>query len=163
MLDPTPLLTFSFLEWFEKQDTKNFNLVEFGCGNSTIYFNKFFKKVTTYEDDPDYLKQIKKMKLDNVEIFPFNFNTISNPKFKKSIEEAHCILIDNNYKNISREVIAKNLIEIYNYKNLLILDNGDWNPEAYFYLKKKYKNAYDFGWRNIKNDETITTVFADRV
>ena len=123
MLDPTPLLTFSFLEWFEKQDTKNFNLVEFGCGNSTIYFYKFFKKVTTYEDDPDYLKQIKKMKLDNVEIFPFNFDTISNPKFKKSIEEAHCILIDNNYKNISREVIAKNLIEIYNYKNLLILDN----------------------------------------
>ena len=28
MLEPVPLLTFSFLEWFKKQDTKNLNLVE---------------------------------------------------------------------------------------------------------------------------------------
>jgi len=163
MLDPIPLLAFSFLEWFKKQDTKNFNLVEFGCGNSTIYFSKFFKKITSYEDDPKYIEYIKNLSIANVEILPFNFKTISDSKFKKSIEEAHYILIDNNYKNISREVIAKNLIEIYDYKNLLILDNGNWNHEAYFYLKQKYKNSYDFGWRNIKNDETITTVFVDRI
>jgi len=163
MLEPTPLLTFSFLDWFKKQNTKNFNLVEFGCGNSTIYFSRYFKKIISYEDDPVYIQHIKNLKLSNVVIEPFNFKTIAEPSFKQSIEEAQYILIDNNYKNISREVIAKNLIDVYNYQNLLILDNGNWNPEAYFYLKQKYKNAYDFGWRNIKNDETITTVFVDRI
>lgn len=163
MLEPVPLLTFSFLEWFKKQDTKNLNLVEFGCGNSTIYFSQFFNKVTSYEDDPKYIKRIKNLNIPNVEIHSFDFKTIANPKFKQSIDEAHYILIDNEAKKISREVVAKNLIGVYDYKNIIILDNGDWNTKAYFYLKKKYQNAFDFGWRNIKNDETITTVFVDRI
>ena len=40
-----PLLTFSFVDWLEDQDTKQKKLIEFGSGESTIYFSKKFQKV----------------------------------------------------------------------------------------------------------------------
>jgi hypothetical protein len=159
---PIPRLTFSFLEWFEKQNTKEFNLVEFGAGDSTIYFSNYFKKVTSYEDDLTYFDKIKNLNIPNVEIILFNFENIGNLKFKQSIQEAHIILIDNNPGNISREVVAKNLIDVYNYRNILILDNGNLNYRAYLYLKKNYKIVYNFLGRNYEDPETVTTVFVDR-
>ena len=45
-----PQLTFDFIEWMEEQDTREKTFIEFGSGDSTIYFSSKFKKVITYED-----------------------------------------------------------------------------------------------------------------
>ena len=162
MATATPLLTTSFLNWIEKQDTKNLNFLEFGAGNSSIYFSNLFKYVISYEDNEDYVNKLNAMKIPNLLVKHFNFKTIENPSFSKSIAEADYILIDNTTSNISRDVVARNLISVYNYRNKIILDNGNWNPGAYFYLRKKYKNFLDFGWRNVEDEETITTIFWER-
>ena len=46
-----PQLTFDFIEWMEEQDTVEKTIIEFGSGDSTIYFSTKFKKVITYEDE----------------------------------------------------------------------------------------------------------------
>ena len=70
------------------------------------------------------------------------------------------VLIDNSeVMSYKRRDVAINLIEKYNYKNTIILDNGNWDPNAYFYLKKMCKKCTDYGWSNTYGQETITSVF----
>ena len=61
MATATPLLTTSFLNWIEKQDTKNLNFLEFGAGNSSIYFSNLFKYVISYEDNDMVTEDSDKM------------------------------------------------------------------------------------------------------
>ena len=54
------------------------------------------------------------------------------------------------------------LLEKIDYQNILILDNGNWNGDCYFYLRTKYKSYQDFIGINPRGDRTVTTVFHDR-
>jgi len=58
---PVPLLTYSFIDYLESHDFSDFNLIEFGSGNSTLYFEKRFKSVTSYETDIEWYKKIKNL------------------------------------------------------------------------------------------------------
>ena len=62
--NPMPLLTNSFLSWFETQSWNNKNLLELGSGSSTLYFAKYFKYLTSIETNHDWyhklLPEIKK-------------------------------------------------------------------------------------------------------
>ena len=51
MRSEIPLLTLSFIEWLEKQDTKTKTLLEIGSGKSTLYFSQKFAQVKSFEDD----------------------------------------------------------------------------------------------------------------
>lgn len=48
-----PLLTNSFLGWFETQNWDNKVLLELGSGSSTLYFAKHFRKVISWETNKD--------------------------------------------------------------------------------------------------------------
>ena len=148
-------LTHSFLKWITEQNTKDKVILEFGSGGSTIFLSKIFKHVKSFEHNNEWKLKIKKLSPINVTLYNFNFNCF--PKILKNVDY---ILIDNDPNYFKREDIAKIMIEKYNYKNITILDNGNWNPICYFYLKKMYKNCQDFGWYNTYGDETITSVFS---
>jgi len=150
-----PQLTHSFLKWITTQDTKDKTILEFGSGGSTVFFSKIFKQVISFESNPEYMKEVQKQIPDNVFLYPFTFE-----KFPQVLEGVDYILIDNNPgKSIQRSRIAEKIIE-YGYKNIIILDNGNWNPTAYFYLRKMCKEYRDFGWHNTAGSETITSVFS---
>ena len=73
------------------------------------------------------------------------------------------ILIDNNPRdNNSRLYVAQALIEKINYQNTLVLDNGNWNGDCYFYLRTKYNFFNDFIGINPRGDRSVTTVFYGR-
>jgi|TARA_R100000084_G_scaffold100971_1_gene55771 hypothetical protein len=157
-----PLLTLSFIEWLEKQDTKTKTLLEFGSGDSTIYFSQKFARVKSFEDDINWLHHVEKRLLPanihNVELYQLNLSFyLQHPNIADDVQY---VLIDNNPQNISRLTIAKILTQKLNYKGTLILDNSNWNPEAYFYLRKFYSFYEDFGWFNYAGEETITSVFS---
>lgn len=157
-----PLLTYRFIEWFEEQDVKEKTLIEFGSGDSTIYFSNKFKKVITYEDDLNWLQRIKSFNLPNVEIRQFGLSFYKQDS--QSFKDADFILIDNNPRaNNLRLYVAEALIEKINYKNNLILDNGNWNPDAYFYLRRKYRHFEDFIGHRKSGEFTVTTLFSERI
>ena len=58
--NPIPLLTNTFLNWFETQSWSDLNLLEFGSGGSTLYFSKFFRSVTSYETNLEWYNQLIK-------------------------------------------------------------------------------------------------------
>lgn len=157
-----PGLTFDFIEWIEKQDVAQNTLIEFGSGNSTLYFSSKFKKVVTFEDEPEWLEKIVSRNLHNVEakVLDYNFH-LQNLDI---LTNADYILIDNNPRdNNSRLYVAEVLIKKINYQNTLILDNGNWNGEVYFYLRTKFKRYQDFIGLNPRGDRTVTSVFSERI
>ena len=156
-----PLLTFGFIDWLEEQDTKEKIIIEFGSGESTLYFSRKFKKVITYEDEVEWVNLIKSKGIDNVIVNYLDYNFYK--KEPNYFIDADFILIDNNPRNKNlRLYVAENLIESINYKNIIILDNSDWNPDCYFYLRSKYKSFKDFIGLNYKSENTVTSVFYDR-
>ena len=156
-----PQLTFDFIEWMEEQETSDKTIVEFGSGNSTLYFSNKFKNVITYEDEPEWIEMIKSRNIENIHINFLDYNFYK--KEPDSLKNADFILIDNNPRdNNSRLYVAQALIEKINYQNTLVLDNGNWNGDCYFYLRTKYNFFNDFIGINPRGDRSVTTVFYGR-
>lgn len=156
-----PLLTFSFVDWLEDQDIKQKKLIEFGSGESTVYFSKLFKKVISYEDDDYWAQVINSHNLHNVEVKNFQHGFYKNEI--ELLADADFILIDILPRETNNRLyIAEVLMEKVNYQNTLILDNGNLNIDAYFYLKSRYENCKDFIGHDRQGAGAVTSVFNDR-
>tara|TARA_R110000796_G_scaffold63896_1_gene147775 strand:- start:629 stop:1120 length:492 start_codon:yes stop_codon:yes gene_type:complete len=155
MIIGPPMLTHSFLKWLSEQDTKDKIILEFGSGGSTIHFSKIFKQVISLESNEKFRLEMMKQLPNNASIYDLTFDMFPN-----ILNGVDYVLIDNSeVMSYKRRDVAINLIEKYNYKNTIILDNGNWDPNAYFYLKKMCNKCTDYGWSNTYGQETITSVF----
>jgi hypothetical protein len=154
-----PNLSIGFLEWVKSKDFSNSTILEIGSGESTFFFTKKFKQVYSYESNIDYFNSLKIQtnNIDNVSLSLFNKNIFNNLEFKEKVIQSDVILIDNDPWFIPRHEFAY-FIDLYKKKEtLIILDNGDWNLEAYEFLRKKYY-CHDF-LRREENLLTQTTIF----
>lgn len=155
-----PLLTYDFLNYFKKYDLKDKICVEIGSGDSTIYWSNYFKKIISYENDINYLNDIKEKTKNilNVDILKLEKNIFNDVNFKKNINESDVIIIDNNPNYIERKDFCIFVNENKNEKSLIILDNGTWNIAAYEYLIKNFF-CLDFPGINKENELTVTSLF----
>jgi hypothetical protein len=155
-----PLLTFDFLDYFKKYDLKDKICVEIGSGDSTIYWSNYFKKIISYENDLNYFNDIKEKTKNmlNVNILKLQKDIFSDVIFKKNINEADVVIIDNNPNFIDREKFCIFVDKNKNEKSLIVLDNGTWNLNAYHYMLKNYF-CMDFPGKNKDNEITVTSLF----
>ena len=58
-----PLLTETFLNYLKKLNIKNKKYLEIGSGDSTIYFSRYFKSVSSLEHDEEWFNKIKKQNI----------------------------------------------------------------------------------------------------
>ena len=153
-----PVLTKPFLNYFKKLDTKQRTCLEIGSGDSTLYFAKHFKYLSSLEENKFWFNKINQKKPKNVDIKFFqkdNLTKILNEELQKKPDY---VIIDNNPNYISRFDIAT-FIHL-NKKNdcVIILDNGDWNIDAFCFLKSHYF-CLDFFGKNFTNATTTTSIF----
>src|SRR5690606_38282885 len=52
--NPIPWLTYSSIHFLDQVLTPELSLLEFGCGNSTIWYSKRVKRVVSVEHDKSY-------------------------------------------------------------------------------------------------------------
>jgi hypothetical protein len=71
--EPIPWLTYSFIDFISDRLSKEFNVFEFGSGNSTLYFANRVKQVTSVEHNIQWYNRLKSKMPDN-----------SNPLLSKS-------------------------------------------------------------------------------
>ena len=65
MIEYTPFLAFESLEYLSSLLKPNWNLLETGSGNSTIWFSRRVKKVVSFEHSKEWYIEEKKMIDDN--------------------------------------------------------------------------------------------------
>jgi len=118
--NPMPLLTNTFLNWFETQSWSDCNLLELGSGGSTLYFSKFFRSVTSYETNSEWYNNL-------IEKVPSSVNLYQTDSIYSSLQNINInnfdvILIDcsENRANLSQILANKN------YKGIIFHDNAEW-------------------------------------
>jgi len=155
-----PKLTFSFLEYFIFLDLKNKNFLEIGAGESTLFWEKYFKTIISYEDNENYYNFLKNQINSNKTKLKFFYNTddFLNKQFYKEIYESDYIMIDNNPNNIDRLFFCELVTNKKNPNSCIILDNGNWNVKAYNFLCKKFL-VKDFYGLNKNFEQTVTSIF----
>lgn len=150
---PQPTLTFPCIDWLESCDFSNWNMVEIGSGNSTLYFAERFKQVYSFETDRTWYMKMKKFMPGNVCYKMFdknNADTIEIDWLDRSL-----VLIDCNSNRfiVSQYFIGKKF-------NLYILDNTESFPNTVeLFLSNGYTEIPFFGPKHIGVYESCTSLF----
>jgi tetratricopeptide (TPR) repeat protein len=118
--EPIPLLTNSFLNWFETQSWSNKKLLELGSGSSTLYFSKYFSSLTSLETNQDwYYKILKEIpETVNVKLTDSILHSIED----ENIDDYDVVLID---PGENRAKIARLLVK-NKFKGIIFFDNSEW-------------------------------------
>ena len=152
---PFPLLTYPFMDFIESHDVSDFNLIEFGSGNSTLYFEKKFNKVISFETNNQWYDKIKKQ-LKNTE-----YNLIES----ENLEEGNYFIDINHNKNFAlidaacnRYKVTKNLLKKIK-PNYIILDNSEWyRNTANLIVNEGYFEIPFWGYKNTEHWESCTSL-----
>tara|TARA_B100001250_G_scaffold380892_1_gene372718 strand:- start:1051 stop:2058 length:1008 start_codon:yes stop_codon:yes gene_type:complete len=115
-----PLLTNSFINWFETQTWEDLNFLELGSGSSTLYFSDFFKSITSYETNEKWFHRVFSRIPNSVKLI--KCKSILSALSEDNIHSYDVILIDSGE---SRVDITKYIVE-NNFNGLIIFDNAEW-------------------------------------
>lgn len=159
---PIPWFTYPSIEYLNQLDLSELNILEWGSGNSTLYFSKRCKSITTIEHDLSWKKKveskIKKMGSDNVEIIHVPLDDYLSVVAKK--ERNYDIVIVDGKRRC--ECLFK-AHELLNDNGFIILDNSDRYPECCEKMRRKDYIQIDFhGFGPIVTFTTTTSFFLKR-
>ena len=158
-LEPIPLLTSSFLDWFETQKWSSLNLLEFGAGGSTLYFAKFFKSVTSFETNQSWFDKLLLKVPSNVNLIRVAniFDALRGNQLK-DIHSFDVILIDasENRAKLTRWLVNEE------YKGIIFFDNAEWYRKSIgILLGEDFMEIPFFGLKPIEDWVSCTSVLAD--
>jgi tetratricopeptide (TPR) repeat protein len=157
--EPIPLLTRSFLDWFETQQWNSLSLLELGAGGSTLYFSKFFKSVTSYETKQSWFDKLLLKKPSNVNLI--KVDTIFDALQENNKKDIHCfdvILID---AGENRAKLARWLVN-EGFRGIIFFDNSEWYRKSIdMFLKKGFVEIPFFGLKPIEDWVSCTSILAE--
>ena len=130
--EPIPWLTYSFLDFIEGRLTKDLTLLEYGSGNSTLFFAKHLLHIRSIEHDEDWFNKIKTQVPKNATITHI---PLINQQYEKAVleETKHydIVLIDGR----ERIKCLKNATQRLTDKGVVILDDAE---------RPQYQEAFSF-------------------
>jgi hypothetical protein len=155
---PVPLLTFPFLDFFESHDWKEFRLIEFGSGNSTIYFESKFAKIHSFETNPEWYENVRR-KLVEVEYQLISVEDLHMGNFDiKPWSGPTMALIDS---ACNRRRVASRLLEKMR-PEIVVLDNSEWYQNTTQDLvNSQYLHVPFWGLKCSEHWESCTSIFFD--
>jgi hypothetical protein len=124
---PVPWLTYPFVDFIVPRLNKSLVLFEYGSGNSTIFFSKHVKKVTSIEHNKYWTEINKDRWPDNCELI---ISSDEKDDYVSQIEKKgggryDIVIIDGLYRN----ECAINAINYLNDKGVIIFDDADRKDE----------------------------------
>jgi len=142
--EPLPWLTYSFIDFITERLNKEFNVFEFGSGNSTLFFSERVKKVSSVEHNSEWYNKLKSK-------MPANSNLILSKSdssddyvavLKHSNNKFDLIIVDGIHRNECCYEAANRLTE----KGVIILDDSEREQysEGIKYLMKEGFKKIDF-------------------
>ena len=151
--EPQPLLTFSFMDWFETQDFSEYQLIEYGSGNSTFYFAKYCKEVYSFEQNYKWYNELKDKLPGNVK---YHYVNDWHPLPKVHHEPLNITLVD--FAGFRYRAVKQLIDE--DESDLVILDNSDTSPNSSkLLLENGYKEITFWGGKLSEHYESCTSIF----
>lgn len=153
---PLPWYTYPFIEFLKPRVKSNFEVFEYGSGNSTRWYASRVKHITAVEHDVDWIRLIKPK-------LPANANLLERPlgdSYVKAVKEGRYNIVVVDGRN--RVKCACFAADYLTQDGVIILDNSDreWYTPAKDYLAQKGFRRLDFiGMTPIVAIKTSTSVF----
>lgn len=121
--DPVPLLTWPFLDLVESLDFSRLQLLELGAGSSTLWFQKRFQQVRSFETNADWVTMLKGKVASNVELTLVDLAHLEAAEITYQGEEV--VLVD--FAGHRSRFIARFLSGLAEKRpQAIVLDNADW-------------------------------------
>ena len=151
-----PMLSLPFLDWFESYDFSDFNLIEFGSGNSTNYFYEKTKNIVSFETDINYYNNLQTLLSDDIDYRFIQKYDLENKIPDIEIDNKTIVFIDS---ASNRFLLTKNIFKVGS-PNILILDNSnDYKNTCRFIHSQGYSEIPFWGLRFMEIEEACTSVF----
>ncbi len=157
---PIPWCTYPYIKFIEKRLKKEFNLFEYGCGNSTLWYAPRVNSIRAVEHDKNWIDYISKKLPDNV--------TLTHKSLTKEGEYAnevnnseinfHMIIIDGRDRVNSTKYSINKLTD----NGVLIFDNTDrpaYKEAIEYLIQHEFKRIDFIGMSPITSHNNYTSVF----
>ena len=158
--NPIPWNTYPYIKFIEQRLKNNFDVFEFGSGNSTMWYASRVQSVKAVENDKTWFEKISKSKPENVELV--HQDLTDKDKYVNEVAVAnkkyHLIIIDGRNRVESLRASIQNLRE----DGVIVFDNSDLPiyKEAINILEKNAFKKIDFiGLSPITAHTNYTTIF----
>lgn len=120
---PIPWVTHGFIDYVSRLNMKNMSMVEFGSGNSTLFFVKLVRSIVSYEHDEKYISHLRDQHGYMGEIVHVDHRYGGTPDdFRADI-----VFID----GLDRNRLLENLLRVINsdsiqVPSIIMIDNPDF-------------------------------------
>lgn len=118
---PIPWITYSAIEFLKERLSANMDIFEFGSGNSTKFYSKIVRSVTSVEHNKKWYDYLKDGLPDNVQLL---FRDIDGGSYKNHLKESDkkydIIIVDGR----ERVECMKNCINALKPNGVIILDDS---------------------------------------
>ena len=158
--EPLPWLTYSFIDFITERLSKEFNVFEFGSGNSTLFFARKVKDVTSVEHNIEWYNKLKSKIPDNSKLI-LSISDRSEDyiaRLKQSDKKFDLIIID----GIHRVDCCLSASNYLTDKGVIILDDSErelYSEGIEYLLNEGFKRIDFWGMRPILQEKSSTTIF----
>lgn len=159
---PIPWMTYSSIDFIKPRLKSTFDLFEYGCGNSTLFYASLVHTVTSVEHEEDWAELVKKKSPENVTLLTQDLE-YGGDYCKSCIGQSmkyDIVVIDGRDRvNCVKQVVSSGALK---EDGVIIFDNTDRTcyEEAYLLLLNLgYKRLDFFGIGPLVQIKTCTSVF----
>ncbi|MEO9481806.1 MAG: FkbM family methyltransferase [Ekhidna sp.] len=159
--DSLPWLTYPAIEFVKERLKSNFEIFEFGSGNSTLFFSERVQLIISVESDRDFFELLQPQ-LSSKKNVEYLYKNSENSEFSESIlpykEKFDVVIVD----GADRVNCGINAVDALKSDGVIIWDNSDRKEyqDGYDYLIKKGFKRIDFvGHGPIGYKEWATSIF----
>lgn len=153
---PLPWYTYPAIEYLSQFDYSQKRMFEYGCGMSTLFWEKRVQDLVSVEDELDWQENIQK-KVSSTVIFEREPGAYADAPVKYGTFDV--IVIDGSYRNACVSPAVRCLRE----GGMIIADNTDWFPEVTRKLRAAGLLQVDFhGLGPCNGYAWVTSVFFHR-
>ncbi len=158
--EPIPWFSYPFIDFLTPRLSKELTVFEFGSGNSTVFFAKRAKKVTSIEHNKEWYQIVNKVKPDNVDTILTKSDSSEDylDYIKNMNEVVDVIIVDGIHRIDCLQVGVEKLSD----KGVIVLDDSERNeykPGIDFVLQKGFKSLEFWGIAPTVLFKKCTTVF----
>lgn len=162
---PIPWYNYPAIEQLSKWDFKNSDILEYGSGNSTLWWMQRAKSVTSIENSIEWYEYVSKQISEQCTILlsPVDMDKDDDKQIKeyvKCVDELgvfDVIIIDGVNKTGVRMKCARQALGHLKPGGLFIVDNSDWLPDTCKMMRDSGFTEIDFCGLAPINDHAETT------
>ena len=154
--DPLPWYTYPAIEYLYQFDFSKCDVFEYGSGNSSLFWGKRAKTVTSVESDHEWFESVKNKISENQKIIfaPDKLDYVNSIKTSNQVFDI--VVVDGMWRGLCTVEAVKSMKP----GGFIIFDNLDWYPASSKFLRENGFLQIDFvGFGPVNTIAWCTSIF----